>query len=187
MIDPPAFAAFRHDGAGDGFEVVFFRPAGARLVVEGTTAAVEDGEPYAVVYRIELDDRWRCRTARVSGQSASGVRTVDIEADGEGHWRVDSQAVPELDGCLDLDLESSSATNAFPVRRLGLEIGESADAPAAYVRELDLRVERLEQHYARIGDDRFAYDSPGFDFHCELVYDASGIVTDYPGIATRFA
>jgi uncharacterized protein len=102
---------------------------------------------------------------------------------------VDGAAVPELDGCFDVDLEPSACTNSFPVRRLRLRVGESAAAPAAYVRSFDLRVERLEQDYARMDDagghQRYDYRSPEFGFACVLVYDASGLALDYPGIATR--
>ena len=107
-----------------------------------------------------------------------------LEADG-GHWLVDGQAAPRLDGCLDVDLESSAMTNAFPVHRLGLPVGGQAAAPAAYVRALDLAVERLEQTYVRTADDSYDYASPAFDFECRLVYDDSGLVLDYPGIAVR--
>jgi hypothetical protein len=95
----------------------------------------------------------------------------------------------DVAGCLDVDLEGSAFTNAFPVHRLGLNVGEQADAPAAYVRANDLRVERLEQSYARLPDDgdrsRYDYASPAFDFRAELVYDRFGLVLDYPGIAVR--
>ena len=96
-----------------------------------------------------------------------------------------------LDDCLDVDLESSSLTNAFPVHRLGLEIGEQADAPAAYVRAVDLSVERLQQRYTRLENsgtnERYHYASPSFGFECELIYDEFGLVLEYPGIARRAA
>jgi uncharacterized protein len=187
----PAFAAWRHRDVRDGFEVVYFEPRSDGLRVEGHTAAVEEGEPFAVRYAIELDQRWHTRSAQVSGRSSRGTQTVRLETDGRGSWLVDGSAAPHLDGCLDVDLESSSLTNAFPVNRLALVPGDQADAPAAYVRALDLAVERLEQRYVRIDDgtdrQRYDYTSPAFDFRCELVYDAAGLVIDYPGIATRAA
>jgi hypothetical protein len=92
-----------------------------------------------------------------------------------GRWRVDGRPAPLLDGCTDADLEASAFTNALPVNRLGLEVGQRADAPAAYVRALDLRVERLEQQYTRLPDEdegsRYDYRAPQFDFACVLVYD----------------
>jgi hypothetical protein len=60
---------------------------------------------------------------------------------------------------------------------------------AAYVRALDLSVDRLEQHYLRLPDDgpqrRYDYAAPGFDVRCSRVYDESGLVLEYPGIAVR--
>lgn len=116
---------------------------------------------------------------------------MTLEGDGLGAWQRDGEPCPQLDGCLDVDLESSSFTNAAPVHRLALEIGQRAEAPAAYVRALDLSVERLEQSYLRLDDDgprqRFDYTAPRFDFRCVLVYDESGLVIDYPGIASRAA
>jgi hypothetical protein len=114
---------------------------------------------------------------------------VFLEADGSGRWHVNGGAVSELDGCLDVDLESSACTNTIPVRRLGLAVGQSAEAPAAYVRALDLQVERLEQRYARVVDDgshqRYDYHAPAFDFESCLVCDGAGLVLQYPGIASR--
>jgi len=192
FADPPPFAAFQHRGARDGFEVVFFAAAGGdRIGVDGSTAAVEEGEAWSVAYSIELDGQWRTRCATVRGRAQGGEREIVIDADGTGRWQVNGEDVPALDGCLDLDLESSSLTNAFPMRRLCLEVGQGAQAPAAYVRALDLRVERLEQSYERLadgaGEARFDYASPRFGFRCELEYDSSGLVIEYPGIAVRTA
>jgi uncharacterized protein len=185
----PSYAAWRHRDARDGFEVAFFEPGDGRLRIEGHTAAIEDGEPFAVRYAIELDDGWRTRAARIWSRSMRGSSSVLLEADGCGSWFVDGRAVPRLDGCFDVDLESSALTNAFPAGRLRLAPGDAADAPAAYVRALGLGVERLEQRYQRIDDgagpERYDYTAPGFDFGCELVYDEFGLVIDYPGIATR--
>ena len=188
---PPRHAAWQHREARSGFEVVFLHPDGEGCRIEGDTAAVEDGEAWAVHYVIALDRDWVTRTARVSNLAAPGRREVSLEAVGAGRWLVDGEPAPHLDGCLDVDLESSSLTNAFPVHHLGLEIGQEAEAPAAYVRALDLSVERLEQRYLRLDDDgnrqRYHYTSAAFSFECELSYDEFGLVLEYPGIAVRAA
>ncbi|WP_329088609.1 putative glycolipid-binding domain-containing protein [Streptosporangium sp. NBC_01469] len=188
---PPGTAAWRHLDARDGFEVAYFQPADDGLRVEGCTTAVEEGETWIVGYAIELDASWTTRSARITGRSASGLRHILLEADGVGHWRVDGTPAPHLDGCLDVDLESSAMTNAFPVHRMGLRVGDRSPAPAAYVRATDLAVERLEQDYVRIADEgsrqRYDYSALVFDFACRLVYDESGLVLDYPEIAVRAA
>jgi hypothetical protein len=181
----PDTAAWTHHQARTGFEVVYFHLLEGGYRIEGCTTAVEDGQTWIVDYEIRLDEAWRSRRARVTGRSASGARSTTLETDGAGRCQVDGVPTPHLDGCFDVDLESSALTNALPVHRIGLAVGERADAPAAYVRALDLRVERLEQTYMRTADLRYDYAAPAFDFACELVYDRSGLVLEYPGIAVR--
>ena len=187
----PATAAWSHRDARSGFEVVYFQRLDTGHQIDGCTTAIEDGQTWFVDYAITLDADWITRTARVTSRSASGRRSVLLEADGAGHWLVDGEAAPHLDGCLDVDLESSAMTNALPVHRLALPIGGRAAAPAAYVRAADLSVERLEQEYRRITDQgahqRYDYAVPAFGFACRLVYDESGLVLSYPGIAVRAA
>jgi hypothetical protein len=188
---PPASAAWRHRDAREGFEVVFVNPDRDGYRLEGATAAVENGDAWVVEYEITVSQRWLSRGAMLSGRSASGVHELRLEADGAGHWRINGSPASHLDGCLDVDLESSALTNAFPAHRLGLEVGQEADAPAAYVRALDFSVERLEQRYVRLENDgdreRYHYTAPGFGFECQLLYDESGLVIEYPGIAIRTA
>ena len=187
--EPTTSAAWQHVDARCGFEVVIVHPGERGYRLEGTTTAVEADEAWAVGYAIVVDERWQTVTAEVSGRSADGARDLVMRTDGRGRWQVDGRHLPELDGCMDVDLESSAFTNALPVHRLRLAVGDEAAAPAAYVRAADLGVERLEQRYRRLADSsgrqRYHYSAPGFGFECELVYDASGLVLDYPGIATR--
>jgi uncharacterized protein len=188
----PRQAAWRHVGARDGFEVTFIAEVDGGLCFVGVTSAVEEGRAWAVTYTILVDPMsWATRVARLSMQSDAGEHALELSTDGVGNWQVDSRLAPHLRGCLDVDLESSALTNAFPVHRLELPVAEGADAPAAYVRAEDLRVERLEQRYVRLQNNgpgaRFHYGAPGFDFQCELAYDDFGLLLDYPGIAVRAA
>ena len=158
-------------------------PGGRRL--EGHATGVEDGEAWGVRYDLEVDGRWATRSALVLGLAAQGSYAVRLEGDGAGRWLVDGVHAPELDGCLDVDLEASAGTNCLPVRRLALAVGERAEAPAVYVRAADLAVERLEQSYARLDGRRYDYAGPAFGYRAVLAYDEHGLVLDYPGIAVR--
>jgi hypothetical protein len=183
----PASAAWQHRDARAGFEVVLLHG----LRVEGATTAVEDGEAWVVEYAIALAPGWTTRSARVVSRWGGGVGEIRLEGDGAGRWRIDGEPAPELDGCLDVDLEASAFTNALPVHRLGLAVGAHAEAPAVYVRAPGLDVERLEQRYVRLDDgdhgQRYGYRAPRFAFECELAYDSHGLVLDYPGLAVRAA
>ena len=188
----PTSAAWRHQGARTGFEVAQFEPRAPQgYRVFGCTTAVEADQCWTVQYEIDIDADWTTRRAVIVGRSADGPRRTVLESEGDGHWRVDGHRAEHLDGCLDVDLESSALTNTLPVHRLELGLGESASAPAAYVRATGLTVERLEQTYLRRPDEAgghtYDYSAPVFDFACRLTYDPSGLVLDYPGIAVRVA
>lgn len=184
----PAAAAWRHLDSRTGFEVAYLREDGDGCWIEGCTTAVEDGQPWVLDYELRLGADWKTRTARVTRRSPEGSRSSVLDADGQGRWMVNGERVAQLDGCLDVDLESSALTNAFPIHRLQLPVGDRASAPAAYVR-IDLSVGRLEQDYLRAGDEgtsqRYGYTAPELEFACSLLYDESGLVLDYPGIAIR--
>ena len=188
-FDPlPENAAWRHTGLRDGFEVVFLRTYDHGHHFDGHTTAFEAGHAWTIRYTINVDHRWRTRDAEITAWTSDGETSLHIETGGAGHWSVDGVRRPDLEGCLDVDLESSALTNTIPVHRLALPVGGAASAPAAYVRVLGLEVERLEQHYTRVqdgGGPRFDYDAPQFDFRCQLLYDSAGLVVDYPGIAAR--
>jgi hypothetical protein len=176
-----------------GFEVAYFQAVADGWHIDGTTTALEDAQTWVVSYSIELNAAWATRSARITARNAAlGPRQTLLESDGAGHWRIDGERAPHLDGCADVDLESSAMTNALPVHRLQLPSGaKNQSAPAAYVRALDLSVERLEQTYQRVANmathQQYDYAAPAFDFTCRLVYDETGLVLDYPGIAVRTA
>jgi uncharacterized protein len=189
LDDLPQSAAWRHIEARQGFETAFFWSDNTGYWCEGVTAAVENGQAWTVRYSILLDDQWRATAATVWGRTDAGARQRTIKAIGVGRWEVDGEEIPEVAGCLDIDLESSACTNTMPVHRLNLAVGDTAPAPALYIRATGLPVERLEQVYRRVADDgdttRFDYRAPALQFETRQVYDRSGLILDYPGIAVR--
>lgn len=185
----PTSAAWSHQGARTGFEVAFFEAHTWGYRIRGGTAAVEAGGAWTVQYEIDVAADWTTRRAVIMGRSVEGAQRRLLEADGQGHWQIDGQPAGHLDGCFDIDLESSALTNTLPVHRLALGLDQGAAAPAAYVRAVGLGVDRLEQTYRRRPDDAdghtYDYAAPVFDFSCRLSYDPSGLVRTYPGIAVR--
>jgi uncharacterized protein len=180
----PAAGSWTHAGARVGFEVLFTGPGRLR----GRTSAREDDSIWYVGYEVDLDADWGTRSVRAVNSTLLGDRSVVLER-GPGGWTVDETARPDLDGCQDVDFESSAVTNTLPVHRLPFVVGEAVEVPAAFVVADDLSVRRIEQQYTLLRSDEyrhvFHYESVTFDFECELQFDASGLVLEYPGIAVR--
>jgi hypothetical protein len=104
---------------------------------------------------------------------------------------VDGLDARVVDGCVDIDLESSVATNTIFLHRVQPSTHDVYEAPATYVRCAPLRVERLEQTYRRaagpaaIDEVEFEYSAPAFGTHATLRFDRYGLVNVYPGLAVR--
>ena len=105
-----------------------------------------------------------------------------VERSPSAVWSVGGIETPALQGCDDIDLGFSPATNLLPIRRLALQVGSKSTVRAAWVRFPELAVEVLVQSYERVSDDRYVYESAGGAFRRELQVDEFGCVIDYPGL-----
>lgn len=185
----PTTASWRHHGTRTGFEVVFFSASPLGHLLTGRTSADDGSSAWSIGYAVSVDRAWRTVDVHVSVSTVSGENRAHLTRDDLAGWTVDGEPRPDLHGCVDVDFESSAMTNTLPLHRLDMRKGVHVDVPAAFVRAPDLRVERLEQRYTLIDATPtrrvFQYESSTFDFACELVYDAAGLVVDYPGIAAR--
>src|ERR1700748_2646996 len=99
---------------------------------DGAMVAVFDGRAVRLTYRLQVDVAGATRALDLS--DSVGGASLGLRGDGHGRWSdVDGAPVPDLDGCIDVDISTTPLTNTLPVRRLRLAPGESADIQVAYV------------------------------------------------------
>jgi hypothetical protein len=96
-------------------------------------------------------------------------------------WRLNGAACPQVEGCVDVDLNFSPSTNLLPIRRLRLDVGQEAEVRAAWLRFPGFALEPLEQRYVRTSADGYRYESAGGAFVRDLTVNGDGFVTRYPG------
>jgi uncharacterized protein len=165
-----------------GHESAWLLPRDDGWRLTGTAVFEHEGQPCCLEYRVECRPDWTTRAASVRGSVAGSAVNVAIEADEARRWRLDGVEVPEVEGCVDVDLNFSPATNLLPIRRLGLDVGEEGAVRAAWLRFPTFVLEPLEQLYHRVGDALYRYESAGGRFAAELEGDEEGFVTRYAGI-----
>lgn len=156
---------------------------GDRVVARSVVIGSEEGEPFALRYRIECDSAWRVREVRLR---VEGGGELALSSDGAGRWQGGGQPLPALDGCIDVDITATPFTNTLPIRRLGLAVGENAAIRVAYVAVPTLALSAVTQHYTCLEPNacyRYAGHPP--DFSAELQVDAAGLVVTYPGLFER--
>lgn len=157
------------------------------IVGDGFAIAKPGEEPMRVRYQVVCDADWVTRGVAVTTEVAHGSPTViELRSDGKGHWtNSDGSPLPQLDGCVDVDLSITPFTNTLPIRRLGLTSGATATIHVVYINVETLRIEPREQEYTRLSDDTVRYASATTGFSAELTVDTDGLVRNYPGLWTR--
>jgi hypothetical protein len=153
--------------------------------VDGLVIAL-DTRPIRLHYRIRCDPDWTVRRLDIA-ESDSGTELAFV-SDGAGHWADDAgRVIPELDGCVDVDLTATPFTNTLPIRRLDLWPGEARDLRMLYVLVPEMEVRAAPQRYTCLARSAtgglYRYESGSFAV--DLPIDSDGIVIDYPGYWRR--
>jgi hypothetical protein len=140
----------------------------------------EDNGLVAITYAVTLSADWITQSAALRVMADSRRRRLNVASSLTHEWTVLGHPMPDVSGCLDLDLGFTPATNLISIRRLDLAIGERADITVAW---LDVRANLLTplaQTYHRVSTYEYAYRSPAHDFAATLVVDDHGFVRQYP-------
>ena len=96
----------------------------ARELPDGNTLR---GRANGTTYSLEVDHAWRPRRVTVWSNGTTAILT----SDGHGRWWADGEPVEELTGCTDAALALSPTAVQFPIRRLGLQTGETVEVRLA--------------------------------------------------------
>jgi hypothetical protein len=175
----------RLDQPGTEYCACMYEDKGAMF--EGYVIGALDGRPIRVEYSVECDTAWATWDVLVQCYFADApASTFKLERDDASRWKridldhpADEVELPQVAGCIDVDLGITPATNTLPIRRLNLAVGESAEVTAAWVRFPALTIEPLRQRYTRLDTNRYRYESDT-GFSAELIVDEMGLVIEYP-------
>jgi hypothetical protein len=158
----------------------------------GRLVRAEPGGEYTVSYRLVVRDDGTVERVSITSATVARERHLTLNRTEDGYWLLDTGTGgtrAEFGGAVDVDLSGSPLFNALPIRRLGLHLEDGAHTvPAVYVALPDLEVSLVEQRYRTVSTDRPAPVVEFASAGCcvELQLDEDGIVTAYPGLATRY-
>ena len=170
----------RLDGVGHDMACLELLPDGAKL--HGMAVFQDEDVPCALRYRVACDSGWRTTGAKVDGWRGNRSVELLIRRLPDGSWRLNDRPCAAVDGCVDLDLSFTPATNLLPLRRLRLDPGAASEVRAAWLAWPEASLVVLPQRYRRRTVDTYAYeaDVPGAGrFAADLRVDVEGWVLDY--------
>jgi uncharacterized protein len=143
---------------------------------------LHEQQPCLLDYLVVCDSGWHTLSGKVLGWLGHTIIDIELPVDPDHHWQLNGVERSEVADCIDLDLNFSPSTNLLPIRRLGLAIGQAAEVKAAWLRFPSFELEPLPQHYRRVAESTYRYESAGGQFVADLQVNPSGFVTNYPGI-----
>jgi hypothetical protein len=149
--------------------------------LRGTAVFAYGEQPCRLDYLVVAGAAWQTMSARVSGWVGERSIEIEISSDAARRWRLNGIEVPEVEGCIDVDLGFSPSTNLLPIRRLDLAVGQEANVTAAWLGFQGFSLEPLDQVYRHTDAGVYRYESAGGSFTAELTVNAVGFVTQYPG------
>lgn len=162
--------------------IASYGPGGFRA--DSWLILVSEAGPARVSYQLTCDSQWQVTALAIRVTDALSDRTLALTREAAGHWQADgNRPLPDLHGCIDVDINRSPLTNTLPIRRLG--ISAPCDIEVAYVSVPELTVRPVRQRYTLLPADRPAYRYESSSFAADLPVDGDGIVLDYPGLWRR--
>jgi uncharacterized protein len=188
-----------------GAEVAAVTLEADRLSVRGT-AIGSDPEPYRLDYTLDTGAQFLTTRVTIDVTGQGWGRSLTLTRVDSGEWRAETSqhgtiSLPDpggdvsgFAGALDPDLGLSPMFNTMPVlRHRLLDIGSHADDMVmVWISVPDLQFHRSPQRYTHVTPAtdvpavvRFESVGEGEDFSAEVVFDADGLVIDYPEIAHR--
>lgn len=180
-----------HDGHGFEGVRVHLGAGGAFRMLGRIVRAGADGD-WTASYRLVVGDDGTVERASITSATAERERHLTVNRTEDGFWLLDTGAGgtrTSFGGAVDVDLFTSVAFAAIPIRRLGLhrEAGEHT-LPIVAVSLPDLEPRVVQQRYSTMqtGTSPVVSISRTQD-SADLRLDADGIVIDYPGVAERYA
>ncbi len=170
-LDTPGHDACRLDRSAAGWRL------------EGMAVFRHEGVPAQLAYYVLCDPAWQPQQGRVRGWLGVDLLEFDIARTRGGEWTLNGAVVPNVGNCIDLDFGFTPATNLLQLRRLALDEGQGADAPAAWLSGLSAgTLELLPQRYERRAAATYWYEAPSVGYAAFLNVAPNGFILRYPGL-----
>lgn len=170
---------------GEGLEHLTVGPHDGGIRATGVVIGDRGGLSYGIHYCIDCDAGWLVRRFAIE---TTDDRRLMLRSDGKGNWSSkDGDPMPELVGCIDIDLAGTPFTNTLPIRRLNLSPQDGiTKLTMLYVPFDSLEPYRDEQNYTCLEADLlYRYEAGDGSFTADLPVDEDGLVLDYPTLFER--
>src|SRR5579885_2727640 len=167
-----------------GLEHLMVEEVQDRLYAHGDVISVENGAAFHLHYTVKCDNSFTVREVNMTLESDTPTGRLSLRSNRHGNWSGDRQTpLPELDGCIDIDISATPFTNTLPIRRIQWQVGQSEEFRMVYILVPDLKVSVMRQRYTCLAKTdqgaTFRYENVDDDFKADITVDSDGLVVHY--------
>ncbi|MCW5716029.1 MAG: putative glycolipid-binding domain-containing protein [Bauldia sp.] len=173
--------------SGEGLEHLELQHHGDAVNVHSVAIGEDGGAKFGVHYHLLLRPGWEFQNLTLDTARPGFLQLSLGRRNGSWANVTTGEALPELDGCIDIDIAATPFTNSLPIHRLALSEGESAEILVAHLAAPDFVPKPVRQRYTCLAQGRrYRFEAlDGTGFTADLEVDADGLVVDYPGLFRR--
>lgn len=167
-----------------GLEHVYIVEEGGSLVANGWVMRAHNQHPFRLQYTLRCTKDFRFQEAFLQLVYPKETTLRVVFDSSQGWLDGTGKALPALAGCQEVDLMATPLTNTLPIRRLGLQEGEKAEFPVAYIAVPELSVVPVLQRYTclqQLPDGAlYLYENLASGYRAKIEVDEEGLVLSYP-------
>ncbi|MBZ0290372.1 MAG: putative glycolipid-binding domain-containing protein, partial [Anaerolineae bacterium] len=157
-----------------GMEHMTLREDERGVAVESVVIGVSETGAFRLNYRVLCDVKFRVREVRLA---LAGQQALYLTGDGRGNWlNGEGHPLPDLKGCIDIDITATPFTNTLPIRRIQWKPGQSETLRMVYFLIPEMTFQPDEQRYTcleqRADGAVFRFEQPATGFTADLPVDA---------------
>jgi hypothetical protein len=166
-------------------EVLRFNSKKNLFNIESIVNGILNGQPTSIEYFIKIDKNWKVKEVRIKTLIREDNPIV-LKSGIDKRWYDEmNNEIPELKGCIDIDISLTPFTNTLPIKRLGDSLLKRTKLNVLYLNLADWKFEKVEQYYTKLSNNLYKYEGVFRGFTAELPVDNFGFVTTYPNLFER--
>lgn len=170
-----------------GMEYLALWEAERGSAAESVVIAVNEAGAFRLEYHVRCNPGY---TVREVDLTIAERGEIYLSSDGQGNWfDGDDNPLPDLEGCVDVDITATPFTNTLPIKRIKWTVGQSETLKMVYFSIPEMAFHADEQRYTcleqRADGATFQFEQLATGFTAVLPVDADGLVLDYPGLFER--
>ena len=170
-----------------GMEHLSLWEAERGIAVESVVIGVGDASAFRLDYRVRCDVGYNVREVHLT---VAEQGEIHLSSDGRGNWfDNEDNPLPDLAGCIDIDISATPFTNTLPIRRINWTPGQTETLRMVYFSIPEMTFQADEQRYTcieqRVDGATFRFEQVSTGFTALLPVDGDGLVLDYPGLFER--